>query len=227
MRDARLKGVRAIAFDAVGTLFRTRTSVGETYRDIAAGHGVEADAAWLEERFQALAKEHGTPADRPGWRERVRSVFPAPEEFVNFDAFFEEVFTVFESGSGWRLYPETREVLSRLSEGGFSLGVVTNFDDRVVGVLDDLGIGHLFLTVQTPESSGYRKPDPRIFLRAARTLGVQPQETLMVGDHAVEDLEGARSAGMHSLLVDRRPHPGQAAFIIPDLTPLPLLLRRP
>jgi putative hydrolase of the HAD superfamily len=227
MKAAVLRGIRAILFDAVGTLFRARTSVGEIYRDVASGHGVEADANRLEERFQALAQTHGTPADRAGWRDRVRAVFPAPEEFADFDAFFEEVFTVFESGHGWRLYPETRDVLTRLRQVGFSLGVVTNFDDRVVGVLDHLGIGHLFLTVQTPQSSGYRKPDPRIFRQTSRILDVAPAETLMVGDHAVEDLEGSRAAGMHALLVDRRPNPGRASFIIPDLTPLPERVRHP
>lgn len=227
MSPTGLSAVRAILFDAVGTLFRARTSVGEIYRDIAVGHGVEADAQRLEERFRALAEAHGTPTDRSGWRERVRAVFPASEEFADFDAFFEEVFSVFESGTGWRLYPEARDVLTRLTEGGFSLGVVTNFDDRVVRVLDDLGIGYLFLTVQTPESSGYRKPDPRIFLDASRILSVSVAETLMVGDHPVEDFEGARAAGLQSLLVDRRANPGQARFIIPDLTPLPDLVRHP
>lgn len=217
--------VRAILFDAVGTLFRARTSVGEIYREVAIGHGVEADAQRLEERFQAIAEAHGTPTDRAGWRKLVRAVFPAPEEFADFDAFFEEVFTVFRSGSGWRLYPETRDVLTRLSESGFGLGVVTNFDARIVGVLDDLGVGHLFLTVQTPESSGHRKPDPKIFRRASRILGVPPDETLMVGDDPVGDLEGSRAAGMKGLLVDRRADPGQAVFIIPDLTPLPDLVR--
>ena len=46
---------------------------------------------------------------------------------------------------------------------------------------------------------GAEKPDPRIFLAAARSLGVRPEETLMVGDHEVD--AGAERAGMRAFLL--------------------------
>jgi FMN phosphatase YigB (HAD superfamily) len=46
---------------------------------------------------------------------------------------------------------------------------------------------------------GAEKPAPAIFLAAARSLGVAPEETLMVGDHPV-DAEAER-VGMRVLML--------------------------
>ena len=46
---------------------------------------------------------------------------------------------------------------------------------------------------------GAEKPDPAIFLAAANSLGVAPNETLMVGDHPVD--AGAERAGMRVLIL--------------------------
>jgi HAD superfamily hydrolase (TIGR01509 family) len=43
------------------------------------------------------------------------------------------------------------------------------------------------------------KPDPAIFLAAAKSLGVKPKETLMVGDHEVD--RGAERAGMRAFVL--------------------------
>jgi putative hydrolase of the HAD superfamily len=48
-----------------------------------------------------------------------------------------------------------------------------------------------------------QKPDPGIFLEACRRLGVLPHRTLHVGDSVVDDIEGARNAGLQALLVRR------------------------
>ena len=64
-----------------------------------------------------------------------------------FDEFFEEVFGVFERPDSWRLFPETREVLTMLKDQGFELGIISNFDSRLFSVLRGLGIAQLFDTV--------------------------------------------------------------------------------
>lgn len=46
------------------------------------------------------------------------------------------------------------------------------------------------------ESAGCRKPDPSIFLHAARTLRTAPGQCLYVGDHPINDVRGATAAGM-------------------------------
>ena len=47
---------------------------------------------------------------------------------------------------------------------------------------------------------GFRKPDPRLFLRAADDLGVAPSECVMVGDRIDNDIAPARLLGMRTVL---------------------------
>jgi putative hydrolase of the HAD superfamily len=50
---------------------------------------------------------------------------------------------------------------------------------------------------------GWRKPAPTMFQKALESLGVGPEESLFVGDHPQWDVEGARSAGITPVLIDR------------------------
>jgi FMN phosphatase YigB (HAD superfamily) len=45
----------------------------------------------------------------------------------------------------------------------------------------------------------FHKPSPVIYEVAVRQLGLPPEQILHVGDHFLEDVEGARSAGLQSL----------------------------
>ena len=57
-----------------------------------------------------------------------------------------------------------------------------------------------------------RKPHPTIFLTAAQKLGTEPGDTWFVGDSPAFDVDGAKAAGMVSVLYAplERP-PGAAA----------------
>jgi putative hydrolase of the HAD superfamily len=49
---------------------------------------------------------------------------------------------------------------------------------------------------------GFEKPDPRIFLHALSRAGARAETTLHVGDLYGPDVEGGRSAGLHTALLD-------------------------
>ena len=65
--------------------------------------------------------------------------------------------------------------------------------------IDGLGIGPYFATILISEAEEVAKPEPEIFHRALRNLGVGPQETIMVGDNPVADIEGAKSLGIKAI----------------------------
>jgi putative hydrolase of the HAD superfamily len=215
--------VGAVLFDAVGTLFSPRGSIGEIYSHVAAAHGLSIPAARLEDRFRRFGRDGANPVDREEWRESVAGIFEGLGEFDDFAAFFDELYETFCSGRRWRLFPEVIPALTALGRAGVPMGVVTNFDERIHGILGELAIDAFFLRVETPHSAGFRKPDPRIFLQAGRALGVAPSRTLVVGDDPLQDLEAARRAGMRAFLVDRRENRSAASFVIPDLSPVPTL----
>jgi HAD superfamily hydrolase (TIGR01509 family) len=81
----------------------------------------------------------------------------------------------------------------------FQLGVVSNgLPDVQYQKLETLSIRHLFDCIVLSEELGIRKPDPRIFWRAAGLLGREPGECLYVGDSYTVDVMGAKEVGMRT-----------------------------
>lgn len=69
-----------------------------------------------------------------------------------------------------------------------------------------LGLLHPIRSITTSWEVGKAKPHKEIFIAAARSLGVAPHETLVVGDDLDEDYHGAKEAGLQSLLLHRTRH---------------------
>lgn len=207
--------VQAILFDAVGTLFRVRGSVGHVYARVAARHGVQVDAGTIEARFRAAfqampplcfpgVREPELPTHERAWWKRVVATAFADWPGADFDAFFSDLFEHFTLADSWELFPDVEPALCGLRSRGIRLGIVSNFDGRLTAVCSALGIAHYFSTVIMSGRMGYAKPDPRIFTMALTRLGVAATNSLHIGDSEVEDVEGARAAGIRAVLIDRQ-----------------------
>lgn len=100
------------------------------------------------------------------------------------------------------LNPYTLEILEGLDT---KIGLISN-TGRTPGkvlrpVLKTLRILEFFDTTVFSNEVGWLKPHPEIFCKASQDLGVPLNEILHVGDDRVTDEEGARTAGMHTLLI--------------------------
>ncbi|MGH9303435.1 MAG: HAD family hydrolase [Acidimicrobiales bacterium] len=100
-------------------------------------------------------------------------------------------------------YPGVLEALEYLS-ARVPIGLVT--DGAPAGQqakLDATGAGAYVSVVVFSDELGreHRKPDPTPFVRALETLGVAPEDAVMVGDRPDKDIEGASRAGMRALRV--------------------------
>ena len=110
--------IKAIFFDAAGTLIKPARRVGETYAVLARKYGVEPSAAEITERFRLCFHSApplafpGAPAtriedlERAWWKELVRRVFEPWDGFQRFDDYFAELFAYFAQPDAWALYPE-------------------------------------------------------------------------------------------------------------------------
>lgn len=94
-------------------------------------------------------------------------------------------------------------VLKRLAQR-YRLGVVSNFYGNLDGILRAEGLIELFSVVADSGVLGVTKPDPEIFLHAARALDSRPEECVMVGDSVPRDMKGAAGIGMKKALVCTR-----------------------
>jgi putative hydrolase of the HAD superfamily len=208
---------QAIFFDAVGTLFHLREPVGETYADIAAQHGVVADAATLETGFRAAWKslpvpvhEEGMAAeddDRSWWEELVRRTFqhalPQMPDESKMTTVFDDLYEHYAYAGAWQLWDDTVPVLENLHATDCRLLVLSNFDKRLRNILEGLEIAHYFEAIIVSSEVGAWKPDPRMFRAALMAAHAQPEECLHIGDDPRADGEGATAMGIPSLLVKR------------------------
>lgn len=204
--------LRAVLFDAAGTLIEPAEPVGETYARAFARQGAHVPAWRLDDAFARVMRRApplafpGEPAERVAtlerrwWRDRVRETLRAADSEARLadpDAAFEELFAGFARAGAWRLRPGAQEALVRLRADGRATAVVSNFDRRLPGILEGLGLGALLDAVVLPADAGCVKPAPEIFhLALARLGGIAPEEALYVGDDAEHDLAGARRAGL-------------------------------
>ena len=82
----------------------------------------------------------------------------------------------------------------------FRLGVVSDAPRFQVWLrLCSLGLQHLFDAVVTFDDTGERKPAAAPFREVLRRLGVEPAESLMIGDWAERDVVGGKSLGMKTV----------------------------
>lgn len=98
--------------------------------------------------------------------------------------------------------PGTAEALEALRGRGLRLGIVSNADGRVDGLLGDVGLLPYFEVVVDSKAVGFEKPDPRIFHAALEMMGVAAKDAAYVGDVYEIDVAGARAAGMRPVLLD-------------------------
>jgi putative hydrolase of the HAD superfamily len=238
---------RAVTFDATGTLFHV-PRLADIYGEVLARHGVDVprrDLAGLIPRVWqelACAVELGSdrfaahPEGARGWwrrfLERLCEHLGVPPASPFAAA---ELYARFARGDAYRVFPEVPRVLAELSRRGVPMGVVSNWDDRLTGVLEDLGLARWLDFVVVSYEVGVEKPHPAIFERALARLGLPPEQVLHVGDRVREDVEGALALGMEALLLVRPDTPeGRKVAAasggggdLADLSPLPDLVAAP
>ena len=206
-----------VFFDAGGTLFEVRGSVGEIYSRTAKQYGLNADAEELQQNFERwfrlqppLAFPGNTPADKlpllekEWWRTLVRAVFADCVSSAHFDAFFDDIFDRFRQAECWRVYDDVISTLTKLKQRGLRLGIISNFDSRLTDVLRACGLDQFFDSVHISTQVGAAKPDAAIFQAAIEHYNIEPHQALHIGDSMREDIEGAQSAGMQALLINRQ-----------------------
>jgi len=206
--------IKAILFDAAGTLFFLTKTAGDHYAYVGREVGLDLDAQKLESAFHAAWQQMPRrPAsdgprendDKGWWRELVGHVLdqvaPSLSEFDQ-DNFFEVAYEHFAEAGVWELYPEVSGVLQELTPQ-FQLAVISNFDGRLRFILQHLGISKHFARVFISSELGADKPDAEIFRRALTTMHLKGDEVLHVGDDPERDWKAAKAAGLSVFRLDR------------------------
>ncbi|MBI4639714.1 MAG: HAD-IA family hydrolase [Candidatus Tectomicrobia bacterium] len=208
----------AVFLDVGGTLVYPYPSVGEIYASIGRKFGAKASPEIVERSFRQawklLQSEQDAKTDlkygtnevesKIWWRQVVEETFRLAGGIQDIEGCFEELYQIFAEPRVWRIFPEVIDVLDQLRGNGCVVGIISNWDHRLPGILEGLGLHRYFDHIVISSQIGWEKPAPEIFQKALEMSNVAPQKALHVGDSLRDDVGGAKGVGMDALLIERR-----------------------
>lgn len=155
-----------------------------------------AYAVYDQRHMQATTVETALPI----WREFHRTMLAGIGLAEHADEISGYLGANWQNPRSWPLTPGAKEVLTELKRG-YKLGVVSNWDALLPGVLAATGLAGFFDYIAASALEGVAKPDPRIFQIVLEKLEVKPDQAVHVGD-SPDDVNGARAAGIEPILFD-------------------------
>ena len=99
--------------------------------------------------------------------------------------------------------PNGKQVVIELYNRGYTLGLISNVitSQEIPDWLEADGLSKYFKSVALSSVLGIRKPDPAIYLEAARQANVNPMHCVYVGDNLKRDVTGTRKAGFGMVVI--------------------------
>ncbi len=183
----------AVIFDMDGVLLDSEPTHYIVLRGILAGWGLPWSAEdhartlgmTLEDTWDALCSRHALAAPRGDFEARYGG----------------EIVARYRAGIA--PIPGARELVGRLADAGVPIAVASSSPRSWVEAgLEGAGLRERFRTSVAGDEVAAGKPDPEIYLQAARGLGIDPAACIAVED-APAGVTSARAAGMRVVLVSR------------------------
>jgi putative hydrolase of the HAD superfamily len=203
--------IRAVVFDAVGTLLHPDPPAAVVYAEAGRRMGSRYSAADIVDRFaDAFGREDDVDvkakwrtSDARELRRWVNIVARVVDDVSDPVRCFEQLYQHFAEPGSWRCEADAAWVTGQLSGRGLRLALASNYDQRLRSVV--AGFPELApLELVISSEVGWRKPAPQFFEAMCQAVKASPDKVLYVGDDVTNDYEGARAAGVHAVLFD--PH---------------------
>lgn len=212
------KPCRAVFFDVGETLLAPHPSFPELFATVLIEEGCKVDPSDVAETFTRMAPTFAEVIDKhvtgPWTVSRERSlqfwgrIYSAVLGDLGIDdpagRLTEALYFRFTRYESYRLFPDVLPSLEAARRAGLRVGLISNFEEWLEGLLVHMEVADLFDPVVISGKVGVEKPDPQIFRMALEQSGVSPEESVYVGDHPRIDVEGAQAVGMGAVLIDRR-----------------------
>ncbi len=216
MERINVKNIKAILFDLDNTLYDEKQYIYSGFRKVAeylsTKHGLSS-----EYLFNILVEDY-----KKGLRRRNFNVLL---EKTGINDEIETLVLIYRTHlPDITPYPEVKQVLEKLREKGYVLGLITDGPpSSQYNKILSLGLRKYFETIIVTDELGieYRKPNPKPYILSLKILNVNPSQTIFIGDIDEKDLKGAKNVGMYTVLINRdrenNVKPRYADFIINDL----------
>jgi mannitol-1-/sugar-/sorbitol-6-/2-deoxyglucose-6-phosphatase len=198
--------IEAVVFDMDGVLLDSEPIWRAVEREVFGGLGIHVTDDDLRETMgvriaDVVARWHR----RHPWSEPSRETVA--------DTVVERVARTIEEGG--TLHPGVREAIESFDASGVRLALASSSPMRLIRAVLRMGrLEDRFEVAVTAEDDERGKPDPAVYLRAARELGVPPERCLAIED-SINGVRSAKAAGMVCVAV---PAPdNEASFDEADL----------
>jgi pyrophosphatase PpaX len=180
----RLQGVKAILFDLDGTLVDSSQAIVRAVEEALESRGLKCDSVQVV-KIIGLPLENIFGVLAPNLSEQ--KIWQLVNEYRKYYMAHHLENTTIHSSA--------QLVLRKLKAKGFKLGIITaKYKEPVMDVLSHFDILELFDAVVTGYEVQKHKPAPDIVLEAAKRLGVDPKQCVVVGDSPV-DVQAGKRAG--------------------------------
>ncbi len=181
--------IRALIFDLGGVLVRTEDPAPRAA--LAAAHGLSWEA--LDALvFRSESARQATLGQISAVEHKRRTVHSLGLPENQAEAFFRQFF------AGDRLNQPLLAWIRRQRER-YSVALLSNaWDDLRPLLVETWGIADLFSPIFISAEIGLAKPDPRLYRHVLKTLGLSPQEMLLVDDFS-ENIAAARALGWQAV----------------------------
>lgn len=221
--------IDAVYFDAVGTVLEPSPPVRRAYLQAGRRHGHEATEPEVGQLFKT-AFAHEEARDRLNglrtceareaerWRNIVSTTLPGVSDL---ETCYQELHAHFGSPDAWRVLPGVAELFTLLIDLGIRVGIASNFDSRLHGIIRTKPEFQAIRHVVVSSEIGWRKPAEAFFHHLAELADAPPRRVLMVGDDLENDVCGPQKIGMQSILVS----PANPRPDAPDLPSLATMVR--
>lgn len=203
--------IAAIVFDSGGVLLKHRhafldpSAVTEALCELSIGVGeqrvvqaVRAALDWFSGQAGSVTTEETAAAERMEYYRRLLAgagAAASPERMARLRHRLEGPESV-------EPFPEVREVLDALRARNLKLGVLSDGWASTIQLYERLGLAGFFQSWTFSAVVGCCKPDPRIYVVAERSVGVEPACVLFVDDLPA-NVAGALRCGWQALWLNR------------------------
>jgi YjjG family noncanonical pyrimidine nucleotidase len=110
-------------------------------------------------------------------------------------------------------------------KGNYALHMITNgYLEIQTRKMENAGILHFFEHIVTYDVANSRKPEKAMYEHALNLANCTPDESLMIGDSYVADIQGAVNAGLKAIHFDQTGM-SNASYMIARLADLPKMIR--